>query len=465
VVDDYSRDMLFKRFNAARAAGAKTIILALDTPGGLVTAALDISRFLRSQNDVHTVAFVNGKALSAGIMIGLAADELVMAPASLIGDSAPIAMRGDGQLHSLGETERAKIESPILADFYASAVRNGYDPLLTAAMVAVGRVVHYVQSPDGQQRRFVDAPEYERLTKAGWTPVAGVPDPIDRADTLLTVDSVLAEKIGLSQSTFASPQAFAAARGLRIDNTYAPALGDHVVRLLGSAGVRTILIIVLLQALYIAFGHPGHGWPEAISVICLGLLVGVPLLTGYANWYEVLAIVAGLVLLALEVFVIPGFGVAGVTGLILLFGGLVLTFVGNEPALPGVLPALRGTWVALQRGMMFVSLGLACSLVLWVWLSKYLPQLPYFSKLILTTTAGDVLIPDPQRPVETGPAIGDVGVTVSELKPGGSVRFTTESYPEGRIASVISESGFVPPGTDVIVRDVAGNRVVVATLR
>src|SRR5438552_3255049 len=90
VIDDFSRDSLFKRFDQATAAGAKVIILKLNTPGGLASAGLDISRFLRSQSDVRTVAFVDGKALSAGIMVGLAADKLVMAPGSLIGDSAPI---------------------------------------------------------------------------------------------------------------------------------------------------------------------------------------------------------------------------------------------------------------------------------------------------------------------------------------------------------------------------------------
>src|SRR5687767_6047934 len=135
VIDDYSRDSLFKRFDKAKADGAQTIILKLNTPGGLVSAAMDITRMLRGQTDIRTIAFVDHKAYSAGIMIGLAADELVMAPNSFIGDSAPIMMTSDGGLQSLGETERAKAESPILADFYSSAVRNGYDPLLTASMV------------------------------------------------------------------------------------------------------------------------------------------------------------------------------------------------------------------------------------------------------------------------------------------------------------------------------------------
>ena len=145
VIDDYSRDALFKRFAEARRLGASVIILKLNTPGGLVSAGLDISRFLKQQDDLHIVAFVDEKAYSAGIMIGLACDELVMEPGSYIGDSAPIVMDSSGGLQKLEGAERAKAESPILADFHDSAVKNGYDPLLAEAMVSYGRVVHWVE--------------------------------------------------------------------------------------------------------------------------------------------------------------------------------------------------------------------------------------------------------------------------------------------------------------------------------
>src|SRR4051794_123175 len=145
VIDDYSRDALFKRFAEARRLGAKVVILKLNTPGGLVTAGLDISRFLKQQDDLHVIAYVHEKAYSAGIMVGLACDELVMEPGSYIGDSAPIVMDSGGGLQTLGKAERAKAESPILADFRDSAVKNGYDPLLAEAMVSYGKVVRWVE--------------------------------------------------------------------------------------------------------------------------------------------------------------------------------------------------------------------------------------------------------------------------------------------------------------------------------
>ena len=460
-VDNYSSAALLKHCEQAKADGAKTIILVLNTPGGLVSAAMDITHYLRSQTKVHTIAFVDNMAYSAGIMIGLSCDELVMSPQSHIGDCAPIMLTDNGGLQSVGETERAKMESPILAEFRESSVRNGYDPLLTSSMVSMRVVVHYIESPTGE-KKFVDDKDYDALTAKGWKPVAGVPDPLDRADTLLTVNYELAEKIGLSKGTYDSPEAFAQARHLEILETFAPSAGDTFISLLGSAWLRGILIVVLLQAIYLAFGHPGHGWPEAIAAIALVLLVGVPLLTGYATWWEAIAILMGLVLLAIEIFVLPGHLLPGLLGAILLLGGLVMTFVGLEPSMPGYLPTLKGTWTNLQHGVMTVTAGLGCSLFLWTWLNRFLPKLPYFNRLILTATTGTPIVPT-DDPVIHGPAIGDPGIAVTDLRPGGSVKFITTGYPDGRVAAVVSDSGYVAAGTRVVVQEVGGNRIIVRT--
>jgi membrane-bound serine protease (ClpP class) len=320
--------------------------------------------------------------------------------------------------------------------------------------------VHYVQDESGN-RKFVGPAEYQTLTNSGWKPVAGVPDPVDGADTVLTVDARLAETIGLSKGTFASPQAIAAARNLNLTTTYAPTAGDHLLAWLGTGFVRMVLIVVLMQALYLALSHPGHGWPEAMCAIVLAVLLGVPMLTGYAGWIEALAIIVGLALLALEIFVIPGFGAAGIFGILLVLGGLIMTFVGSEPNLPGWMPSIRNTWWNLQRGLMFVTAAMAISMVLWVWLSRNLTRMPYFNRLILTNVTGNVAAIEANATIETGPAIGDVGIAVTDLKPGGSVKFLTEGYPDGRVAAVVSDSGFLKSGSNVIVSEVAGNRIVV----
>ena len=438
------------------------MILQINTYGGLVTAALDISRFIKRQDDLHTIAFVDDKAISAGAMISLACNEIVMEPGSVIGDCAPIVFQSDGTLQALPPAERAKQESPILADFRDSARRNGYDPKIAEAMVAVDRVVHYVESKDGR-REFVDAAEFAKLKDEGWTTVPGVPDPIDGQAELLTVHSDVAEQIGLSKGAFASPQALAAARGLDIVDTFSASAGEKFVELLSTSGARVVLIIIFVLSLKLALATPGHGAPEAVSLTSLALLLGIPLLTGYAQWWEIVAIFVGVGLLAFEIFVLPGHLVSGAIGILLIVGGLVMTFVGQEPGgLPGVLPKLSGTWDAIERGLVIVVGGLVCSLFLSIWLQRFLPSIPYFNRLVLTTTSGNDL------PAARGvvnellwPEVGALGKAVTDLRPGGSALFMDPALGDTRLTSVVSDTGFVPANTNVVVRKARRGYVVV----
>jgi membrane-bound serine protease (ClpP class) len=467
-IDDYSRDALFKHFERAKSLGAKTIILDINTYGGMVTSGLDIARFLKRQDDLHIVAFVNDKAISAGAMIAMACNEIVMVPGSVIGDCAPIAIGTGGDLQPLPAAERAKMESPILADFYHSAVRNHHNTLVAEAMVATDRSVHYVTK--GDERRFVSDADYEKLKKEEWKPVKDVPDPIDSSTTLLTVHSDLAEKIGLAVIA-PSAESFAAEHNYHIVASLEPSAGDKIVGVLGSAAVRGILLVIFLQALYIAFSSPGHGAAEAIAVVALGMLLGVPLLTGYAQWYEILIILAGVALVAFEVFVFPGHFVSAIVGIVMIVGGLVMTFVPKEPGgMPGVLPSFEGTYAAIRTGAVVVVGGLACSLMLWMWISRFLPRLPYLNRLILSTTSPSPMpagaMPDAATDfssvaTEPWPAIGTIGVAITDLRPGGSAQFPDPVTGDTRITDVVSESGFVPANSKIAVRTLRGSYAVV----
>ncbi|HEV7299546.1 MAG TPA: hypothetical protein VGN72_09300 [Tepidisphaeraceae bacterium] len=464
-VDNYNRDTLKKRFEEARELGAHTVILEVDTYGGAVTAALDISRFLKQQNDLHTIAFVSEKAISAGVMIAMAADELVMAPGAMIGDSAPIAMGGGGGMQPLPAAERAKAESPILADFYDSAIRNGYEPLLAEAMVSVGRAVYWVENGQGQ-RKFVGPDEYKSLKDAGWTDVPGVPVPVDAADTLLTVGTDLAAKLGLAKAVYPSIPAMVADRNLTVIATLQPAFGEKVMGWLSSDALRGVLMVVLMLSLYAALNTPGTGGPEAVAAICLSSLLVVPLLTGYAQWWEVIAILLGLVLIAMEIFVIPGFGIPGITGLVLVLCGLLMTFVPLEPgSAPIFIPSLAGTWQAVQTGLMAIVGAMLASIGLSFWMRRFLPRMPYFSRLILTDVAGGggVMGTNPTlgNDATAWPTIAARGYAVSDLRPGGVAKFHDDAVGTERTVNVVSDSGFVSAGSAIAVHEVGGNRVVV----
>jgi membrane-bound serine protease (ClpP class) len=102
---------------------------------------------------------------------------------------------------------------------------------------------------------------------------------------------------------------------------------------------------------------------------------------------------------------------------------------------------------------------MACSLFLWIWLQRYLPHLPYFHRLILTSTSGKFS----GQVSAIWPAVGSVGRAMTDLRPGGSAQFPDPAIGDVRIADVISECGFVSAGADVVVREVQGNRVIVRT--
>jgi len=394
-------------------------------------------------------------------MIALACDELVMQPGSRIGDCAPIVMRSDGSLEALPPAERAKFESPVLADFRESARRNGYDPLMAEAMVSVGRIVYYIQNETGE-RRFVNKEDFDSLSSQGWQTVEGVPVPLDRDTELLTIDAEIAKRIGLSKDSFVSPEALASDRGWTITSRSLHGFGEKLVAMLSSPIARSVLFTVFMWSLYLTISVPGHGAPEAFALTSFGLLLGIPLLTGYAQWWEIVLIFGGLALIAFEIFVFPGHLISLVIGLVMMIGGFLLTFVPKEPSgIPGILPQLSGSYDALGRGLITITGGIVASIFLWFWLSKYLPQLPYFNRLVLATDGDASRAATPSAAPWVWPPIGIVGEAQTDLCPGGSALLYDLAISDARSVSVVSDRGFVSGGSKVQVVEVNGNRIVV----
>ncbi|HEV8293495.1 MAG TPA: hypothetical protein VGP94_16280, partial [Tepidisphaeraceae bacterium] len=309
--------------------------------------------------------------------------------------------------------------------------------------------------------------EYKKLTADGaWKAVPGIPQPVDGPNTLLTVSSKDALLLGLAKQEVSSVQGLANLRNLNIIATLDTGVGETIIDVLNSGVARFVLLSIFLTCLYAALHAPGHGIAEVLAVLCLATLVGIPLLTGYAQWWEIIAILIGIGLLALEVFVIPGFGVTGFLGISLIFIGFIMTFVAPEPGRsPVSIPKLNMSWQGLQQGLAVTLAGLACSILLCMWLRRYLPKLPYFKGLILNTSVGSTasaMVGSLTNidPMSVGPAIGSKGKAVTDLKPGGSAEFV-DAAGGSHIVAVVSDAGFVTRGTPLVVREAAGNRIVV----
>ena len=462
-VNDYTRGLLERQFSQARLTGATTVILDIDTYGGLVVSGLDITHFIRGQSDLHVIAYVN-RAISAGAMIAVSCDEIVMAPSGVIGDCAPIIFRDDGSLNPMPPAERAKAQSPIINDFDASADHGHYNRLLLESMVVTERVVYWVQEPKSHERRFVDQADYDKLTAKGWQPVDGVPNPVDGADTLLTVRTDEAVKLGLATGISRTVESLAAQRGQLIANL-TPGPGEKVIEFLNYGWMRSLFMIAFFLSMMIVMGAPGHGTAESIAVISLALLLGVPLLTGYAAWWEVVIIFAGVALLAFEVFVFPGHGVSAGLGILMMIVGLLFTFIGPQVG-GGLLPHSSSGWMNLRHGALAIGGAVLGSIFLSTWLRAYLPQLPYFNRLILSTTSGNAGLQNTSAiaPENAWPGVGTSGIAVTDLRPGGSAEFLDLLVGNNRPVAVISETGYVSAGSKLIVRESRGNRIVVRPL-
>ncbi|HEX4124145.1 MAG TPA: hypothetical protein VHY37_05405 [Tepidisphaeraceae bacterium] len=469
-VDDYAFADLKRQFDEARSAGADTIILDINTYGGMVTSAMDISRFIKGQTDVHTIAFVDDKAISAGSMIAVACDEIVMKPSGVLGDCAPIQIGDAGSVVPVPPTERAKFNSPVLADFEDSARRNGYSTDVVDAFVVVDTPLYLVYPVVDESHLetpkaiAVNKEHFDAELKKGGTAVPNVPQPYMPADRLLTVDAEQAKLLGLSRGTADSAEALAASRGYTIVADLSPGFADSVVRLLVTPEARFLTLVVFLLALYISLHAPGHGAAEAVSILALAILVGAPLLTGYAQWWEVGMILVGLGLCAFEILVFPGHGVSLVVGSVMMVFGFLATFIGHVPSGS---PVWHSILPGLETGVVVVVGALATTMVLSAYLRRFLPKLPFFKGLILTATSGGSATAAaddlPTRASDdTWPFVGTVGTAVTDLHPGGSVKFPFGA--DSRPASVVSASGFISAGTRVVVQEARGNHVVVRVI-
>lgn len=466
-INDYTHRMLINRVAQAKLAGAKVIILRMDTPGGSVGSTMKMTRFIQMENpDIEFIAYVRTMAYSAGTWISVSCNEVVMQEGAMIGDCAPIIVSETGGLQALPDAERAKVESPIVAAFEECARRTGASALLYRAFVQYKVVIHAIVDPKTGQRDFVNEDDYAKRLEAGWQPIEGVSNPLDDASTLLTMSATTAKKIGFSKGTYADVSDFIRDRGMRLVGTFETSGGEYLVEFLNSAWLRGILGIVFGLSCYVAFQTPGHGAPEFVALVTALVLFGVPLVAGYASWFEILLVLLGLILISLEIFVIPGFGVPGIVGIVLVLLGLILTFAPAEPPeWHGVMPSLQGTYDSLKQGLMIVLAGTVATIILGWLIARHLPSIPIMNRMVLKTTVGST----PELGADAGkemfekawPHVGAKGTALTDLRPGGMGQFFDQIINDHRTIDVISDYGFMKAGDEIRVKRRDGMTVVV----
>jgi membrane-bound serine protease (ClpP class) len=417
------------------------VILDIDTFGGQVDAAFAIVDSITSCA-APTIAFVRSKAISAGALIALAANRLVMRPNTTIGDVAPLINTNDGP-KMLGE----KHQSPIRAKFRTLAHKNGFPEILSEAMVTEGPGVFEVTLPDTVI--YLDSARIVELDPLIKRQIQSI-KLIVRPGELLTMTEIEALQYGFSTMTVSTIEEMLHEMGyvnveiIKISRNWS----ERFVSII--AMLAPVLMMIGFSALYIEIRTPGFGVPGTIGIVCLALVFFGQYMVGLAHYTEMLLLITGAVLLAIEIFVLPGFGVIGISGIILMMIGMVLSFQNF------VIPSPEFPWqvAVLKKNILRLSVSLLGSIVLILLFFRYFFELvgrvvkgPY-----LAATLGGAQSDEGMSFV---PKVGDMGVASTSLRPSGKVLIGKNT------CDVVTEGQFINSGTPVVVVLIQGNRIVV----
>ncbi len=461
MIDDGLYKSIQRRTDMALADGADYIIYEIGTYGGLLQSADDIAKYFIHDvgKRARTVAYIRTEAISAGAMISVSCQDIIMRENTTIGDCAPIVMGG-----KLEGVEREKAESFTRAAFDRAAEANKYPQALLRAMVSMQLEVWQVKNNQTGEFAFF---EKERLPKDANEWDLDNKELVVRDDEILTLTAKKAAEYGIARAVVGDVDEALTFFEKRDNVTFTtrPEVfetnwSEEMVRLINSPAVMSVLVLLAMLGVYVEFNSPGIGLPGLVAVICFAIIIGSKYLTGLANWVEVALFVVGIILLLIEFFVLPGFGIAGVLGLLFIIAGLVGMLVRNGP---GEWPIPKGDfeWHLFTEGALGFLIGFAMFLVAAWLLTKHLPKLGAFTGLALTPPTGkkgdefEASMTVSPEAVGQMLKVGDKGEVVAKLRPAGRARFGEA------IVDVVCEGEFLDIDTAVEIIEIRGNRVVV----
>ncbi len=418
---------------AAEDDGAVALIIEIDTPGGRLDAVLQMRDAILDA-EVRTIALVDASAFSAGALVAIASDEIYMTPGAVLGAATPVS-------GATGEVADEKTISAVRATFESTAQENGRDPQVAAAMVDT------------------------RIEIAG----------LVTGEELLTLTVAEAIEFGYADGQVADLDALLAELGLADNELVVVEVGfaEQLVRFLTNPLVAGLLLLGGFLLIVGDFFSGGLGIPALGGLALLGVFFWGHLLAGLAGWEDIALVMAGIALIAVEVFVIPGFGVAGVLGLVALGGGAFMAmlyrdfdFVTGDDLLRAGL-TVGTTLVAAVVGLVMLLVlvarrGAPSGLVLSARLGSGGPVTQRTSSGWLRWFDGDVRLEADrvERPegVVTNPErslVGSTGTAVSDLRPGGIVDI------DGQRTDAVTSGEYLPAGAVIeVIRDDRYRRVV-----
>ena len=444
----------------ARAAERKPrfVIISIDSPGGEADVSHRIAWNLRERmpEGVTTVAFVRAQALSGATFVAFGCDVIAMAPGGQLGDAMPIWIDRSGAL----QPEVAeKFVAPTRKDLRDLAQLQGYPGDAAEKMVDPRLELHRVELRDEQTGRI--RPQWlTRESLAALAPeVRGriVSDQVVCAEgKLLVIGPEEARDMGIARlfaldeedlcTKLAEEYSLAGVRPLPVAGLW----WEHVVRFFAWWPIKSLLFVVGLLSLMVAVTSPGHGWPEGIVLIAFGLFFGSSWLIGLADSIEVVMFLLGVALLVGEMLS-PGFGVLGISGLLLLAASLLLSFQTF------LVPETPAQWAVFRLNIGKTLLVFGGAVVGLTVLVRFAPSMGRLGGLVhhgsLPTEAEKSAA---QVQLEELAPVGATGSAATVLRPVGKVRLGGTTF------EAVAESGWVAEGAVVVVVGRRGNELVVA---
>lgn len=382
------------------------VVLDIDTFGGRIDAAVQIRDALLASR-AKTAAFVDRRAISAGALVALATDTIVMAPGATIGAATPVQLEG-GKMQPV----EAKVVSYFRKEMRATADAKGRRGDLAEAMVDAA-----VEIPG-----------------------------LDGKDTTLTLttDEALKWKLAAFQASSLAELCERLHRPSPSVVHEGPNWAERVARVLANSTVSSLLMTFGMLGIMVELWAPGHLLAGAIGLVCLLLFTLGHYVVNLAGWETLLLFAGGAGLIAAELIFLPGHGVMIVLGVLLVVLGLTESMVDVKHVPLSISWALGWLPQALTRG--FGSF-LAASLVLAAF-ARFLPRSRLGRALILETAVG-------------GPAVGPVSLVGRTGVADTALRPTGKATVDGRRLDVVSDGDFIEQGAPVQVVEVAGARIVV----
>ena len=414
--ENIAKPALRKTEKAVKEAGeqkADFLLLELNTFGGELESA-DKIRTLLLNAPMPTMVFINNNAASAGALISIACDSIYMASGSSLGAASVV--------NQNGEIMPDKYQSYMRSLMRATAEKNGRNPDIAQAMV----------DPD-----------------------VTVPNISDSGKVLtFTTEEAIAN--GFCEGAAENRNAVLQAAGIDHYEITEQKLSwvDKFINFLVNPAVSGILIMCIIGGLYFEFQAPGLGLPIVIAIIGALLFFAPHYLEGLAAHWEILVFLAGVVLLMLEIFVIPGFGVAGITGIVLIFASLVLTMVFNIGFHFHFDPNIDAA-AQIGKSILVVVVSVVAGFFLSLWLGK---------KLITADTRFGSMALKTQLDTDKGYSaqdmrlqqyVGMTGTAATFMRPAGKVEL------DGQLFDATSEHGLIDKGESVVVTKFENAQLVV----